>query len=105
MSSSAPPGWLDFCRSEGLDPAEVRLVLSRYQAYRGYYRAGRRGEPLPLANWFGFYRMETASEAGQQVAAPSGCSIDDDSRNRGVIHKPEVFLQALSRLAAHVEPM
>jgi hypothetical protein len=100
MNGPAPSGWLEFCRTEGLDPAEVRVVLSRYRAYRSYYRAGRRGEPLPLANWFGFYRMETASEVGQQAPAPSGCSVDDDSRNRGAIRKPEAFLQALALLAA-----
>ena len=92
--------WVNACRAEGLDPAEVRLVLGRYQAYRGYYLKGRRGEPLPLAAWFDWYRIETASEKSQQAPSPSGCSVDDDARNRGAILKPQAFLKALSELAA-----
>ena len=28
--------WLDICRAERIDPDEVRLVYSRYDAYRRY---------------------------------------------------------------------
>jgi hypothetical protein len=92
--------WASACRDEGLDPAEVRLVLGRYEAYRSYHTQGRRGEPLPIETWFNWYRMETVSETGQQFQSPSGCSVDDQARNRGVIRNPEAFLRALKRLAA-----
>ncbi len=98
------PDWLKLARAEGFDPAEIRLVLGRYQAYRGYYLRGRRGEPLPLEAWFNWYRMETASETAGQSPSPSGCSVDDESRNRGAIRKPEAFLRVLSRLAASGRP-
>ena len=57
--------WVRACRDEGLDPAEVRLVLGRYRAYQTYYLAGRRGEPLPLEAWFNWYHAETVSEIGR----------------------------------------
>ncbi|CAG0938894.1 hypothetical protein GPROT2_00438 [Gammaproteobacteria bacterium] len=94
------PGWDEWCRAQGLDPAEVRLVLGRYRAYRLYYESGRRGEPLPLENWFTFYRMETASEVEQNAPTASGCSVDPNARNRGAISRPAEFLQALVRLAS-----
>lgn len=99
MNDAKLSGWVNACRAEGLDPAEVRVVLGRYRAYQGYYRNGRRGEPLPLAAWFNWYRLEAASEAGQ-APSPSGCSVDDDARSRGAIRKPLAFLEVLSALAA-----
>ncbi len=96
MPDAQPPDWVRLCLGEGLDPAEVRLVLDRYRAYERYYRSGSRGEPLPLAAWFNWYRMETASEATQQGPSPSGCSVEDDARNRGVILRPQAFLKVLS---------
>ena len=80
-TSQARPAWLSACGAEGLDPGEVRLVLGRYRAYQGYYASGRRGTPLPLASWFNWYRLEAASEHGEQAPSPSGCSVDDDARN------------------------
>jgi hypothetical protein len=100
MAEDDAPDWFGACRADGLDPAEVRLVLRRYEAYRGYHTQGRRGEPLPIETWFNWYRMETISETGQQFQSPSGCSVDDQARNRGVIRNPEAFLRALKRLAA-----
>jgi hypothetical protein len=103
MSESATTGWLAACRDEGLDPAELRLVLDRYRAYRAYYVKGQRGEPLPLETWFSWYRMEAASEAQQQAPSPSGCSVDNDARNRGLMAKPAAFLKVLAQLAASEE--
>lgn len=98
MTAAPEPPWVELCRAEGLDPAEVRLVLGRYRAYRDYYRQGGRGEPLPLAVWFRWYRLENATEAGDQAPAPVGCSIDDDARNRGLMNRPEALLRVLTRL-------
>ena len=89
-----------WARAEDLDPAEVRLVLSRYQAYLRYYQTGRRGDPLALAAWFNWYRMETASEVQQNAPTASGCSVDPNARNRGAISKPEIFVKVLAALAA-----
>lgn len=99
-AAASPTEWADWCRGRGFDPAEVRLVLGRYQAYRRYYEGGRRGEALPLENWFTFYRMETASEVQQNAPTASGCSVDPNARNRGAITRPGDFLQVLARLAA-----
>ena len=96
--------WLSACGAEGLDPGEVRLVLGRYRAYQGYYAGGRRGTPLPLASWFNWYRMEAESEHGEKAPPPSGCSVDDDARNRGAIQKPQAFLRVLSQLDAMETP-
>lgn len=100
MGEGAAMDWVSLCRVEGLELAELRLVLDRYRTYRAYYLKGRRGEPLPLETWFNWYRMEAASEAGQQAPAPGGCSVDDEARNRGAIHKPEAFLRVLAQLEA-----
>jgi hypothetical protein len=97
MAIGEDGGWLRLCRDAGLEPAEVQRVLSHYRAYRTY-TVQQRGEPLPLPAWFRFYRMEVASEGGQQAPAPSGCSVDDDARNRGALGKPREFLDALQAL-------
>lgn len=100
MARATAAEWTASCRAEGLDPAEIRRVLDRYRAYHTYYVKSRRGEPLPIESWFNWYRMESASETAQRAPAPSGCSVDDGARNRGLIHKPEAFLRALMQLAA-----
>lgn len=100
MTTGTPAEWSDWCRARGIDPAEVRLVFGRYRAYRGYYERGRGEPPLPLENWFTFYRMEAASEAEQATPAASGCSVDPGARNRGAVTRPAEFLDALARLAA-----
>ncbi len=100
MTDRPPQDWTSRARAEGLNPAEVRLVLGRYQAYRRYYETGRRGEPLSLEAWFNWYHAETLSEHGPQAPPPSGCSVDDDASNRGAIRKPAAFLRSLAALAA-----
>jgi hypothetical protein len=94
------PEWQDLARAEGVDPAEVRLVWSRYQAYRRYYAGEGRGTPLTLETWFDYYRLETASEAGGSAPTASGCSVDPNARNRGAVSRPEAFLKVLAALAA-----
>jgi hypothetical protein len=83
-----------------LDPAELRLVLDRYRAYRRYHQQGRGTDPLPLARWFAWYRMETSNEAGQQAPSPAGCSVEEGARNRGAIRKPAAFLRILQQMLA-----
>jgi len=100
VAEKASGDWVRLAREEGFDPAEVRLVLSRYQAYRRYYLAEGRTEPLGLEAWFSWYRMETASETEQNAATPSDCSVDPAARSRGAISKPEAFLKVLAALAA-----
>lgn len=100
MAEVPPVDWVALCRAEGFDPAEVRVVLGRYQAYRRYYADGRRGEPLALEAWFEFYRMETASEVQQDSPVASGCSVDPNAVNRGAIRRPGPFLKVLAALAA-----
>ena len=100
MTDPTVQEWVRRTREEGLDPAEVRLVLGRYQAYLRYYQTGRRGDPLSLEAWFNWYRMETASEVQQNAPTASGCSVDPNARNRGAISKPEIFLKVLAALAS-----
>lgn len=100
MSAVPQPAWTELCHAEGLDPAEVRQVLGRYRAYRDYYRQDNRSQPLPLTDWFRWYRLENASGAGDQAPVPAGCSIDDDARNRGLMNRPEALLRVLTRLEA-----
>lgn len=100
MAEPDPPDWQDLARDEGIDPAEVRVVFTRYQAYRRYHRPERGAEPLPLETWFRYYRMESASEAGQGTSAAPGCSVDPNARNRGVLARPEAFFRVLAALAA-----
>ncbi len=97
--SDSTPAWLDLCRAQRFDPAEVRVVLGRYRAYRQYYANGGRGSPLPLESWFSWYRQETASEIQQNAPSPSGCSVDPNAQNRGAISRPQEFVQVLRALA------
>jgi hypothetical protein len=91
--------WQEQCRAAGIDPAEVRLVLGRYRSYRDYYDRLPGTEPLSLDAWFRFYRMEVATETGQQAPAPAaGCSVDEGARHRGALHNPKAFLRALVAL-------
>lgn len=85
--------WLDICRAERIDPDEVRLVYSRYDAYRRYADGG--DDAAALNQWFRFYRMEKASEGEQAGPSPSGCSVDSDAVNNACIKRPAPFLQAL----------
>lgn len=92
--------WAGWCRQQGVDPAEVRVVFGRYNAYRDYYQDERRGGALSLKDWFGFYRMEAASEADQASPTASECSVDPNAPSRGSITRPAQFFEALSRLIA-----
>jgi hypothetical protein len=91
--------WDQQCRAAGVDPAEVRLVLGRYEAYRRYYEASRQAKPLPIEGWFRWYRIEVAAETGQRAPPPGGCSVDDEAKHRGAIHNPDAFLGMLKALA------
>ena len=105
MTGPAQPQWLEQCLAEQIDPNEVNLVLQRYEAYRRYYHQAGRGQPLPLAEWFNWYRIEAATEASASTPSPSGCSVDADSHSRGAIRKPQVFLKMLASLAASRDPL
>jgi hypothetical protein len=98
--SGSPSDWAALARGEGFDPAEVRRVLGRYQAYCRYYAEGGRGEPLALEAWFHWYRLETASEVAQNGPTASGCSVAPGAEGRGAISRPEAFLKVLAALAA-----
>ncbi len=100
MAEDPVSAWIRSCRDEGLDPAEVRLVMGRYLAYRDFYQRDSRGSPLPLARWFEWYRIETASEATGGSPAADGCSVDSGAQNRGAIARPDAFLRALASLAS-----
>lgn len=85
------------CRSAGVDPAEVQVAASRYDAYREFYARGGRGEALAVEQWFRWYYAEVSSEsAGTNTASPGGCSVDSDSRNRGLMTNPGAFLELLT---------
>ncbi len=76
MTLSTNSDWLDLCREYRIDPDEVRIVFSRYDAYRKFMANGRDPD-IALDQWFRFYHMEKASEAGGETdPAPSGCSVD-----------------------------
>ncbi|MBM4196929.1 MAG: hypothetical protein FJ197_07505 [Gammaproteobacteria bacterium] len=93
-SQSGFQHWLALCRAAGFDPAEVRLVMGRYQAYRRFY-ARSRSEPLALPDWFSWYHQETASEVQQNAPTASGCSIDPNAESRGAIRRPAEFVKVL----------
>jgi hypothetical protein len=86
--------WRGLCREEGIDPAEVRLVYERYDAYRRYTDGGA-GDPLGVDQWFRFYYREKTSEGIQAGAVPEGCSADGDAVNNACLAKPAVFLRVL----------
>jgi len=86
--------WRGLCRQEGIDPAEVRLVYERYDAYRRYTEGGS-GDPIGVDQWFRFYHREKTSEGVQAGAVPEGCSADGDAVNNACLAKPAVFLRVL----------
>jgi hypothetical protein len=94
--------WLELCRTEGIDPDEVRLVFSRYEAYRQYTE--KLSQPIPLERWFRFYRIEKSSEGDEAQPAPSGCSIDSDAVNNACISRPTEFLAVLEAYAVARRP-
>ena len=95
MTLSTNSDWLDLCREYRIDPDEVRIVFSRYDAYRKFMAKGRDPD-IALDQWFRFYHMEKASEAGGETGpAPSGCSVDSGAVNNACIKRPSVFLTVL----------
>lgn len=99
MTAAPQPDWRELARQHRIDPEEVRLVFGRFDAHR-QFAGGGRAEPLALAQWFRFYRLEKASEGQQAGPAPAGCSVDSDAVNDACIHRPGEFLQVLSAYAA-----
>ncbi len=94
MTVRPEAGWLTLCRETGIDPEEVRLVFSRYDAYRRF-TADNQGAAITLDQWFRFYHLEKASDGEQTGPAPSGCSVDSDAVNNACIKRPGPFLDVL----------
>jgi hypothetical protein len=86
------------CRRVGVDPTEIRVAASRYVAYREFYARSGRGQALPVDQWFRWYYAEASSET--DGSSPSGCSVDSDSRNRGLMTDPANFLELLREASA-----
>jgi hypothetical protein len=94
MNAPRTSEWLGLCQEHKVDPEEVRLVYSRYDAYRTYTgKSG--GSVIELEQWFRFYHMEKASEGDQAEPAPSGCSVDSDAVNNACIKRPAEFFIVL----------
>lgn len=91
--------WLQLAGAHQIDPEEVRVVFDRYDAQRQFHAQGR-GEPIALAQWFQFYRMEKATEGRQAGPAPGGCSVDSGAVNDACIERPAEFLAVLEAYAA-----
>lgn len=89
----------DRCLTAGVNPSEVQIAVSRYRAYREFYVRSGGGEALPIEQWFHWYYTEVASETDRTTASPGGCSVDSDSRNRGLMANPDAFLAILSLAA------
>lgn len=98
MNDGTEQVWRALCRETGIDPEEVRLVFTRYDAYRKYTNE-QRNEAIDLERWFQFYRMEKASEGAEAQPAPSGCSVDSDAVNNACIKRPAEFLKVLKAFA------
>lgn len=99
MSDAQATHWLDLARQYRIDPDEVRMVFARYDAQRQFSARGR-GEPIALARWFGFYRLEKSTEGRQAGPTPSGCSVASDAVNDACIERPAEFLVVLEAYAA-----
>lgn len=98
MPDTPPMAWLDLAREHRIHPDEVRTVFARYDAQRQFHARGR-GEPIDLAQWFQFYRMEKSTEGRQAGPAASGCSVDSDAVNDACIERPAEFLVVLQAYA------
>lgn len=92
--------WSEWCQSQGVNPAEVRLIFWRYNAYRSFYARNPQAEALSLEDWFTFFHTEALSEADQSTPAASECSVDPNARSRGAVTQPKRFFQALKRFVA-----
>jgi hypothetical protein len=98
MPQTPANDWLGLARQHHIDPDEVRMVYSRYDAQRRFY-AGGRGEAMVLRRWFEFYRMEKSTEGRRAGSAPSGCSVDSAAVNDACIERPAEFLMVLEAYA------
>ena len=103
MNDEIEGDWQNLCHKTGIDPEEVRLVFTRYDAYRKYTNA-QRSPAIALEQWFRFYHMEKASEGDEAQPAPSGCSVDSDAVNNACIERPAEFLQVLQAYAGAQSP-
>ena len=100
MSNTQPePDWLRYCREQEIDPDEVRIVFSRYEAYRRFTTEGE-GTPIGLEQWFRFYHLEKTSEGEQAGLAPGGFGADSSGGNIAAIQRPRDFLEILKALQA-----
>lgn len=91
--TAAIPEWRARCQTEGIDPAEVEMVSSRYAAYRDYM--GGRAGTLTLEAWFRFYRLEKESESPDQTGGVvSGCSATGEAVAQNALMHP-AFLEIL----------
>lgn len=103
MTNIQSTDWRGVCRAQGLDPAEVDMVFARYAAYRDYMSS--RGGALTLADWFRFYRLEKASESGQQAGGlVGGCSADGEAMQQNLLSNPKGFLEVLRLRVASLPP-
>jgi len=93
-SANGPPAWQELCRELEVDPEEVRIVFSRYDAYRQFTANGN-GDRLSIDQWFRFYHLEKTSEGEQAGPAPSGCSVDSQAVNNACIKRPNAFIKVL----------
>ena len=104
MTDATEQIWRDLCGESGIDPEEVRLVFTRYDAYRKYTNT-QHNRAIALEQWFRFYHMEKASEGDEAQPAPSGCSVDSDAVNNACIKRPTEFLKVLQAYAgAQIAP-
>lgn len=95
MSAKPATDWRQLCRELEVDPGEVEVVFSRFDAYRRFM-AGGRGDRISLDQWFRFYHYEKQSEGGQTAGTvPSGCSVDAGAVNDACINRPQDFLAVL----------
>lgn len=90
--------WRQRARAQGIDPAEVEMVSSRYRAYRDFMakQGPDHGGGLPLEGWFRFYRLEKQSESPDQTGGViSGCSATGEAIEQNVLTSPGPFLALL----------
>jgi hypothetical protein len=80
MIINEPGQWRLQCREIGLDPIEVKKVLSRYEMYKTY--TDEHGDStLDLPRWYKWYRVEKLSEGHAMLIPPEqGCSIGADTK-------------------------
>jgi hypothetical protein len=95
MTEAPQDDWQTLCQQESIDPAEVRLVFERYDAYRTYTEKAT-GNAISLEQWFRFYHAEKSTDGGESEVVPSGCSADGDAVNNACLSRPAEFLKVLA---------